>query len=419
MGRIVVVHSIDRDRAAIVGEQDGLCTVVARGVQDGMVVDEARLLTCFSRALSAADAEQWSSVLDLATSPELKIILSNTTEAGIFFGGEVVPSNGMAPTSFPGKLCQVLYARWQGLGCVDAPGLAIIPCELIEDNGRALCTAVLAAAAAWGLPPSFCHWVQASNAFCDTLVDRIVPGAPKQEIAALADRLGYEDRLLTIAEPYHLWAIRAPTWVQQVFPLDQVGNVVWTDDLPAYRVRKVRVLNGAHTAMATMGLLAGLETVGDVMADVVVGGAILKFLHDEVMPTLAIDDQYVQQVLDRFRNPFIRHQLTAISLNATAKWRVRLLPTLRDNLQAGRASPRIIASLASLIQLAQIWAEMKDEPTILDAWTRQADADVAEILGDATLWGSDLRSLGVTNLVTGALTVIRQRGIHALLQELP
>ena len=422
VGRIVVLQSVSRDRGAVVAEQDGLCTILTRGVEAGQVVDRPRILTSVSRALAAGDTAEWAEVLRLAAHRELRIVLSNTTEAGIKFDGEAKPPQSRAAASFPGKLCQVLYARWVALGGAQAPGLAMVPCELIEDNGTSLRTAVLAAAAAWDLPPAFHAWVTEANAFCDTLVDRIVPGAPKDDAPALAERLGYDDRLLTIAEPYHLWAIRGPAWVRDILPLERVGNVVWTDDLPSYRTRKVRVLNGAHTAMAAIGRLAGLATVGEVFNDAQVGGAIIRLLEREVVPTLAADEGYVAAVLDRFRNPFLRHELSAISLNATAKWRVRLLPTLRDNVAAGRSSPLNIASLAALIAIYRGGrVAVQDEAGILAAWMRHAPdtrAGLDALLADSALWGQDIRPYVPIESLALALATIRQHGIRDLLKDL-
>ncbi len=421
-GRIVTVQSVSKERGQVMADQDGLCTILTRGMEQGRQVDQSRLLTCFSRSLAASDGADWAAILRLAQDPGLRVVLSNTTEAGVHFGGETRPGASTAAASFPGKLCQVLWARWSALGR-QAPPLAIIPCELLEDNGSLVHRAVLLAAQTWGLPEEFQTWVTEGNAFVDTLVDRIVPGFPKEEAAALGQRLGYEDQLLTVAEPYHLWVLRGPAWVREVFPVDRVGNVVWCDDLKPYRVRKVRVLNGAHTAMALVGRLAGVATVGEALADSVVGPAIIRLLEREVVPTLGADDGYVAAVLDRFRNPFLKHQLADISLNSTAKWRARLLPILQDNVAAGRDSPLIVISLASLIATYRGGrVAVRDEASILAAWMHHVPdsrTGLAALLADHALWGRDLRPLVPLDALALALATIRQHGVRTLLQDLP
>ena len=205
--------------------------------------------------------------------------------------------------------------------------------------------------------------------------------------------------------------------------MDRVGNVVWCDDLAPYRVRKLRVLNGAHTAMALLGRQAGVTTVGEALADPLVGSAIIRLLEREVVPTLGADDGYVAAVLDRFRNPFLKHQLADISLNSTAKWRVRLLPILRDNVAAGRSSPVIVASLAALIATYRGGrVPVRDEASILAAWMHHAPdtrAGLETLLADPALWGQDLRPLVSIDAVALALATLRQHGVRALLQDLP
>jgi tagaturonate reductase len=443
-GRIVVVQSVSRDRGRTVEEQDGYYTVLTRGMRGGVVVDAPEVVTSVSRSLVATDPAQWAEVLRIAASPELRVVLSNTTEAGIVFVPEPLVADA-APTSYPGKLCAVLLERFRRLGS-QARGLIVLPCELIERNGQQLREAVLKTAAHWQLPAEFIAWLDAGTVFCDTLVDRIVPGGAGADADTIAARLGYDDRLLTVAEPYHVWVITAPESVRHELPFDRVGlNVVWSDDLPAWRTKKVRVLNGAHTAMAMLGHLAGATTVIEVMRDAELAALVSRLLVREVAPTLPADPgnaAYVTAITERFANPFLKHELLAISLNSVAKWKVRLLPTLKDALAAGRPAPLIVASLAGLIlfyrgvlvdgkelagQCAGRPYAIKDDSAVLAtfaarwaAYDRTGDLAglVDETLGDVGLWGADLRMLGIAAEVAARLHALLTMGARAVVTDL-
>lgn len=421
-GRIVVVQSTAGGRADSLNAQDGLFTVVTRGVKDGARVDESTLVASVSRGLSASS--QWADVLAVARSPALRVVVSNTTEAGIALDAADTLA---APRSFPARLAAVLYERFRAVGNDATKGLIVLPCELIERNGQTLARLVKEVAAKWDLPPAFARWVESSCTFADTLVDRIVPGFPTDDAAAIGARLGYKDDLLVAAEPYHLFAIQGADKVRGELPFDQVGlNVVFVPDLAPYRERKVRILNGGHTGMALGAFLAGKDTVGQCMDD----PAIRKYLDAlmaTILPTLspagsadaAELKRYAADVFERFANPFVKHQLLAISLNSSAKYKARLLPATRDAIAAGGNTGPLAFALATLlafyrgsrIEGGKLIGErngtpysMQDTPAALEAfrdhWTEPTGTadDVARLtrrtLADKRIWGEDLTTLG-------------------------
>ena len=252
-------------------------------------------------------------------------------------------------------MASLLYERFQFFHADPAKGLIFLPCELIERNGDNLQRIVLHHAQAWDLGREFCEWVQSSNYFLNTLVDRIVSGYPRDEAAALTEVLGYEDALLDAGEIFHLWVIEGPQGLAEEFPLHKAGlNCVWTDDLTPYRTRKVRILNGAHTVSVLAAFQAGLDTVREMVEDPLFGRFLEKAVFAEILPTvpLAEDEKtvYAKAVLERFRNPFVKHALLSIALNSVSKWKVRVLPSLLGSLQQNRRLPPALTfSLAALI----------------------------------------------------------------------
>ena len=317
------------------------------------------------------------------------------------------------PVSFPAKLTRLLYHRYRHFDGAPERGLVMLPTELIDDNGDALRACVLETIEQWGWEPAFRAWVEEHNVFCNTLVDRIVTGYPADAEAVCAE-LGVEDRLLVAAEPYHLWAIQAPAAVQAELPFARTDlNVRFVADLADARLLKVRILNGAHTAMVPVGLLRGIETVRAAIEDPEVGAFIAALLRDEVVPTLGLPeaDAYVDATLDRFRNPAIAHQLSAIALNSAVKFRVRCLPSLLAyQAQTGALPPRLTHAFAALIRFYRGDAggralPVNDAAEIVDffaaAWREAGTAtEVAgRVLGNTELWAQDLTQ--VPGLVHG------------------
>lgn len=329
-GRIAAVQSTGRQRAEQLNRQQGRFAVAIRGLQNGQLIDHTVRVESVSRAL-AADTD-WPQVIELARSPSLRMVTSNVTEAGYLLAPSHAESAD-APGSFPAKLAAVLYARWRA----DLSGLAILPCELLEGNADRLRALVLQQANAWRWPEAFHRWVEQRSTWCNTLVDRIV-AAPRTEESAV-------DPLMAVAEPFALWLIEgtkdAPLGGWAAHPAVQA-----TDTLAPYFLRKVRILNGAHTALVAKALPLGFATVREAVSAPHVGDWLRGLLLEEIVPVLEgrTDKarEFAEQVLERFRNPFLEHRLADIALAHAEKVRTRLLPTLSEfRLRFGRSPRRL------------------------------------------------------------------------------
>ncbi|MGO8751564.1 MAG: tagaturonate reductase [Thermoguttaceae bacterium] len=445
-GRVVVVQPIRHGMASLLNEQEGLYTLLLRGVQQGQVVRRLRIVTSISRAIDPYDC--WEEVARCFHSPCLRFVVSNTTEAGIALVDEpYLP--GECPESFPGKVAALLYERFRALHGDPGRGLVFLPCELIDGNGAMLRQIVLQHAERWKLGGAFADWVLGSNYFLNTLVDRIVPGYPRDEAAELTRQLGYDDALLVCGEVFHLWVIEGPQQLAAELPFHRVGlNVVWTGDLAPYRTRKVRILNGAHTAGSLAAFLGGLNTVREMMEDRVFGRFLEKAVFEEILPTVSLPDRdrrdYAQAVLERFRNPFLRHELLSIALNSVSKWKVRVLPTLLEYLQDRGELPSLLTfSLAALVHFYQgrrtaagelqgrrgvECYPIRDQPDVLDVFAPCCDQcqdghatrqGVVAILAYDRLWGMDLNTIaGFAEAVTAGLELIGKYGMRQAVEML-
>ena len=349
-GSVVVVQPIPEGMASVLSEQDGLYTVILRGLQGGALSDERTLVSSISRAIDPhVDFESW---ISCAANPDLRFVISNTTESGIVCDSEDV-FDARPPRSFPAKLTRFLYERFKFFGSASGKGLVMLPCELIEANAVQLKKCVLETVTKWELGRDFENWLHEENLFCNTLVDRIVTGYPTGEAEEMCSALGYEDRLLDTAECFHSWIIEGPEALASELPFTAAGlNVILTDDYTPYRNRKVRILNGAHSALVCYAMPMWLETVRECMEHPEVGPWLERLLFDEIVP--AIEDQvddaagFARDVLERFRNPFINHKLTSIALNHADKVQVRLAPTAKDfEKKLGRKPPILTALLQS------------------------------------------------------------------------
>lgn len=443
-GSVVVAQPIAQGLAAKLNEQDGLYTLIARGKEAGKVVDNRRVISSISRALNPY--EDWAALVGLARSAELRFVISNTTEAGIAYVEEPY-TPGVCPQSFPAKVTNLLYERFQAVGGDPARGLVFIPCELIERNGAKLKEYVLQHAAAWKLGANFTAWIENGNAFLSTLVDRIVPGYPRAEAEALTKEFGYQDHLIDTGEVFHLWVIEGPAKYAEEFPLAKAGlNVIWTDDQTPYRTRKVRILNGAHTSSVLAAFLGGLDSVGELMDDPVFGRFIRRAVFDEIAPALAMEEAgkkaYAEAVMERFQNPFIRHELLSISLNSVSKWKVRVLPSLLDSLKnTGKLPAALAFSLAALISFykgesaadgslkgARNGAaySIRDDAPVLEffqtSWAKFGNDPAAlakTVLSQTAFWGQDLNALpGMTEAVASGLAAIQTQGARAAVEAL-
>jgi tagaturonate reductase len=351
-GRVVVVQPIEHGLVDILNEQDGLFTLLLRGLENGQIVESKEIISSISRGVNSYT--QWSEFLQCAENQDLRFIVSNTTEAGIVYNDESFTPD-QAQVSFPAKLTAFLYRRFTHFKADPDKGLLIFPCELIDQNGSKLRSVVLRLAERWRLPEEFTTWVQRHNHFFNTLVDRIVTGYPKDDIENLSRELGYRDRLVDTGEIFHLWVIEGDKRFQAELPLTEIGlNVIWTNDLKPYRERKVRVLNGAHTMTFATAYLSGFDTVREAVEDDVLGRFMRRGVFEEILPMLQLPEQekraFADSVLERFQNPFIHHQWADIALNSVSKFKTRCLPSIIDYAAEMRTSPALLSfSLAALI----------------------------------------------------------------------
>jgi tagaturonate reductase len=363
--------------------QDGLYHVLLQGIQNGAEVNETRLIRCVTGAISSYN--NWDAFLHEAENPDLQFIISNTTEAGITFS-ESDTAHILIPESFPGKLTRFLFHRFKHFNASADKGLIFLPCELIEKNADALKQCVIQYIAHWHLPSEFRNWIENNNVFCNTLVDRIVTGFPKDNAKQIQEQLEYEDNLLVAAEPFHSWIIEDNGQIKKLLPFEHTGlNVKFVDNLAPYRARKVHILNGAHTAMTPVAYLKGIRTVRETMEDPELREFVSTMIYDEIIPTLELPgdelDQFAKDVLDRFRNPYIRHELISIALNSISKFSVRVLPTLiKYHKLTGKFPQKIIYSLAALIAFYKSeWKgdliPLKDSPEMIayfkEAWQKK------------------------------------------------
>lgn len=349
---VIVLRPIAGGLPFTLNEQDGVYTVLSRGMNEaGEKVSEPRLIACVRKEIPSH--EEWQSVLALAHDPNITVVVSNTTDAGIAYVAGVNFED--APqVSFPGKLTRFLYERWTAFDGKAEAGLQMIACELIDHNGEELRRIVLQHAADWKLDPAFVSWLETANAFYSTLVDRIVPGFPRTEAEALGEEFGYEDKFMSAAELFHFFVIeRKPGMPQLLIPLaDHDEGTLVVEDATPYKARKVAILNGAHTGLCALSLLAGVETVGEAVSTRAGARFLDRLLNDEVIPFLTLPkaelEEFAAAVLRRFQNPYIRHLWYDISLNGIVKYQTRNLERLLAyGEKFGKPAPLMTLSLAS------------------------------------------------------------------------
>ena len=426
-------------------EQDGLYTLIARGRENGEQVVSKRLITSCTRCINPyVDLDTYNKC---AENPELRFVVSNTTEAGIAYKPEPMV-NDKPQDTFPAKVTNFLYKRYTAFNGAKDKGLVFIPCELIDDNGKTLKKYVLQYAADWNLEAGFVDWVENACIFTSTLVDRIVTGYPRDEAAALCEEFGYTDNVIDTSEIFHTWVIEGPAELAEELPFDKCGlHVIFTPDVKPYKKRKVRILNGAHTCSVLGAYLAGKTFVGEMMADKRYYSYLEKALNDEVIPALVdleYDDlkSFADAVFDRFQNPYIKHKILDISLNSTSKFRARVLPTIKEFYELKGKLPKVLTfSFAAYLAFyngteirdgALIGHRNGDEeyPIKDDAAVLQMYADlhakydlkdkaacaefVKTVCSKTDLWGEDLNNFAdFASVVTDHLYAIETEGIIA------
>ena len=436
-GSIAIVKPISFGSLEMFEKQDNLYTVVLRGKENGETVNDSRIVTSISKVMDCK--EDYEDYMGLAKLDTLRFVVSNTTEAGIVLDKN--DSMEGLPATYPGKLTKFLYERYKAFDGDMNKGLIILPVELIENNGGKLKECVLALCDCWELPAEFKDWVKEACVFCSTLVDRIVTGYPRNEVAAICEELGYQDNLVDVGEPFGLWVIESDKDISNELPLDKAGlPVVFTDNQKPYRERKVRVLNGAHTSSVLAGYLYGLDIVRDCMHDEIMGKFIRQVVMDEIVPQVPLPLEEVKafaaSVFERFENPFIDHALLSISLNSVSKWKARVLPSFKDHYANKGELPRLITfSLAALfafyssddLREGTLYAkradgtayEIHDDAHVLEFFSANSGKEAGEFvkaaLSEEAFWGEDLTAYeGMEATVAEWLVLIKQDAKAAL-----
>ena len=380
-GKAVVIQPREGGKCALLNEQNCNFNLYLRGIENGETKQEHHFIESISRGVDPY--KNFEEYMALADNPDFRFVVSNTTEAGIAFD-ESNRSDDKPCKGFPAKLTQLLYRRYKN----NLDGLVFLPCELIDGNGDELKKCVLKYAEYWSLESGFVDWINQKNTFANTLVDRIVTGYPSDETATLHP----DDKFLNTAEIFHLWVIEGD--FEAELPLKKAGfNVIWTNDAKPYKKIKVRILNGAHTSLVAGALLSGIETVGEALADETAYEFLNKAMNEEILPTIGDNDEsrnFANSVFDRFRNPFIHHKWSAISLNSVSKFSVRVLPTILEYKEKNGIYPRYLTlSLAYLIYFYKN-GNPQDAENVVEI---MKNSGIDEILGDASLWNDDISDM--------------------------
>lgn len=431
---VVVVQPIEKGMVDMLNGQDCLYHVNLQGLDKGEVVNSLTRIDVISRALNPYS--QNAEFMKLAEQPEMRFVISNTTEAGIAFDPACKLDDAPA-SSYPGKLTQLLYHRFKTFNGDPTKGLIIFPCELIFLNGHHLKDCIRKYIQLWNLGEEFSKWFEESCGVYATLVDRIVPGFPRKDIAAIQEKLQYEDNLVVQGEIFHLWVIEAPQEVAKEFPADKAGlNVLFVPSEAPYHERKVTLLNGPHTVLSPVAYLAGVNIVRDACQHEVIGQYINKVMFDELMETLNLPKEELQQfakdVLERFNNPFVDHQVTSIMLNSFPKYQTRDLPGLKTYLERKGELPKgLVLGLAAIITyykggVRADGAEIvpNDAPEIMqlltDLWATGCTRKVAEgVLGAESIWGENLNLIpGLTDAIKVDLDAIQEKGMMEVVKSI-
>ncbi|MCQ2975321.1 MAG: tagaturonate reductase [Bacteroidales bacterium] len=425
---VVVVQPIEKGLVDVLNSQDGLYHLNLQGIDNGKPVDSIELIDVVSRGINPY--QNFEDYLKLAEQPEMRFIISNTTEAGIAFDPNCKFTDKPA-LSYPGKLVQLLYHRFEYFKGDLSKGFIILPCELIFLNGKHLKECILQYIELWQLGNEFKNWFEkACGVYC-TLVDRIVPGYPKDTAAQLIERIGIEDKLLDKAEIFHLWVIEAPQEVAKEFPADKAGlHVLFVPSEAPYHERKVTLLNGPHTVLSPVGYLSGLNTVRECCEDDLIGKFVDKVMFTELLPTLNLPEdellKFAKDVKDRFVNPYVKHFVTSIMLNSFPKFKTRDLPGLKTYLERKGELPKgIVLGLAGICtyykggKRGEDEIVVNDDPKIMDLlknlWASNNCETVAKgvLAASDLIWGEDLNLIpGLTQMLTADLELIKNSGMR-------
>ena len=430
---VVVVQPIERGMVDMLNSQDGLYHVNLQGIDKGQPVDSIEMIDVINGGLNPYTQNE--EFMALAENPDIRFVISNTTEAGIAFDPACRLDDRPA-SSYPGKLTQLLYRRYEHFNGDMTKGFIILPCELIFLNGKELKKCIHQYIDLWNLGEGFKAWFeQACGVYC-TLVDRIVPGYPKDTIEQIHERIGFKDNLVVKGEIFHLWVIEAPESVAEEFPADKAGlNVLFVPSEAPYHERKVTLLNGPHTVLSPVGYLSGLDTVKECVEDPEVGQFVKKVMYGELLETLNLPKEellaFADSVVERFLNPYVKHFVTSIMLNSFPKYKTRDLPGLKTYLERKGELPKgLVLGLAAIItyykggKRGEVEIVPNDDAAIIallkDLWADGNIRNVAEgVLAAGFIWGEDLNKIpGLTDLVTTYLELIQNEGMRAAVKTI-
>lgn len=418
-GNVVMLQGVEKGMCDVINAQKGLYTVIERGAENGKAVERFSVIDSVSRCVNPY--EDYCSFLAIAENPDLEFVVSNTTEFGICYDESEKACRNMY-RNFPAKFTDFLFRRYKHFSGDISKGLVVLPCELIEHNGKKLKEYILRYAKEWKCEQSFVDWIESAVVFADTLVDRIVSGYPKAEAEQLCEKMGYTDNLPDVCEPFFLWVIETSDKRIKNIPFDKCGlDIIVTDDLQPYRTRKVRILNGAHTMSVLAGHLCGFETVEQLVKDKTFAKYFRAGIFGEIIPSFTGDnlEKYADEVIGRFFNPFLNHKLLSIALNSVSKFKARVLPSIKDYAEKFGKAPNVLSfSLAALYAFYKTAGDkVSDELSYLNEIA--ATDNISAFMKNKNLWGEDLTGIaGFQKAVVAHDKAITEKGVKKALEEL-
>lgn len=373
---VCVVQPLEFGRVDALKEQDGLYTLMLEGIDSGEIKKKSQIIDSLSDFINPYT--DYDLFLEYAKSEELELIISNTTEAGISLDKTDV-DHSSCPKSYPGKLLALLKNRYDYFAGATDKGLEIVPCELIDYNGDKLKAVLVELSELMGYSTEFIEWLITANNYANTLVDRIVPGYPKNNIDEIQSELGYIDNSVVKGEIFHLFVVNGSKRLRQIMPFDQAGlSCLFVDEIKPYKERKVKILNGSHTAMVPVSYLYGIDTVSETVNDEILSQFVINTINEEIIPTIDLSEDekcaFAEAVIERYKNPYIRHELLSISLNSMTKYVTRILPSVLDYIELNQELPnRLIFALSALMVFYKGERDgeeiiLKDDPFFLDFW---------------------------------------------------
>lgn len=448
-GRVVIVKSTSNGDTKDFEQQDGLYTICEKGIENGIVVERQMINASVSRVINANT--DWEQILSCAENKAMNIVISNTTEVGIqLVANEDVKHS--PPSSFPGKLTAFLYRRFQTFNGSEESGMHIVPTELITDNGTKLRDIVIALAEQNQLGDAFIDWVKNKNTFCNTLVDRIVPGKPNsKDMEQLNAKNGYTDDLYCDTEVFSLWAIEGDEKTKEVLSFAQCdSNIVIQPDINLFRELKLRLLNATHTFNCGLAYLSGINLTRDAMLDEHYAPFVKQIMNIEIASSIPYEIEekmkvdFSNKVFERFCNPYINHQWISITAQYTFKMKMRCLPLIKQYYKLFNSIPTHMTLGFAAYLLFMKGVSCKDgkyygkyngnEYLINDdsaafyfeCWQNNSISDlVKKVINNEQLWGDDFKNIiGFENAVvkyleelmtTGAINTIKSVGKTAAL----